>query len=360
MKNQSDRSPVVSFILAAGVALFPSSGISATLIQEGLENLTVGALAGQDGWTQESSSSGVVASVAQGTGANTGNVIVASVSPTNPPSGGVRLRKIIGAGSLAGIETDAVLQFDFQRSLTDQQGNASYFAFKDSSSEAGFSAGVEIRFQDDRFTAFDAGGNGTGVSRSGISAGEYTDWYSMRIVFDLTTSGADYYYRNLTRGDSDFTFFLNRSLVHTNLTSAPGTWDSFELFVPGGTSMDNLTFASSLAAVPEPSGMLLAGVAMLGWLCRRRRAAAGCAMALTCTSQAAVVTFAQADLTLADFTPSGGQASGSTDGATTSMNESDLSTLPDNYEFSAIAVAGQGILKASVSETRAEPLREFP
>ena len=229
------------------------------------ESLSPGALSGQDNWTNSGASPFIVTT---GSGFDTTQVIGTSGSPgsnyaTRVNNGGFSF------GSLVGV-TSLTLGFD-TRYVTGGNGginNQSLFYLDD-----GATTGSAF---------FGLNGNGLVINGSGpVLPGTlgFDDWFSLRLVMDLTANSGDgsgsLYYKNLTDGDSGYTAVSGLQNIDLNLypLQDPTLWNRMVLRTGfyEGNKIDNLFIETS--AVPEPSRALLAALGIVGLILRRRRRA---------------------------------------------------------------------------------------
>jgi hypothetical protein len=248
----------------------PLPSHAATDLRENFESFNLGNLAGQNGWSIEFENNSTAGTIVVGTGANTSKVVSTSVS-TASPAGAVRLKAIVGASSLTGTEVDAAIQFDSGAPSGIPQAQLPTSVSRTATpTQPSLRVSKSVSRMTYSLPTTPQGG-GNGQFRTALAAGNHDDWYSYRMVFNLNTSQADYYYKNLTRGDSDFTFVLTRNVGFGNLTSAPSTWNEFSIVVPEGTFIDNLVFATEVAAIPEPGPGIMGSLGLLTMLGIRRR-----------------------------------------------------------------------------------------
>lgn len=178
--------------------------------------------------------------------------------------------------TFSNAELQAFIQFDFRKPTPDSSGEASAFRVGRDANLDGhfsFSEGIGIRYQNGGFSFDTAVNLSTPVYRNAINAGNFDDWFRLRLQMDFTANAGEgqgvLSYQNLTRGDGQFTTLTSGTLRLSNLVAGarPSDWNAFFIPVQRGNESDNLV----VGVIPEPAR--LAWVAMvLGGLRRRARA----------------------------------------------------------------------------------------
>lgn len=268
---------------AAGAALLLTAGtlVSSAQINLGFETASLGPLDGQQGWTVGEAYESTVPYVVNPSApapTGVGTKVLYGDDSASAPYGATLFYHAITPGSFSYSSTSVTLQFDFQRTSADLVGNGLRVALghdADNDGQLGFNESLSARMQDDAFYRDASDGTSTGVARTTLGAGNYDDWYTLRLVADLSTGIGELSFRNLTAGELTFSSVSTGSLKlgFLSVNAGPSTWDRVEIVLPYAAFVDNVQISGG-SAVPEPSTYAaVAGLAVLGLAgCRRRRA----------------------------------------------------------------------------------------
>lgn len=239
------------------------------------ENVSLGTLSGQDGWTDFTAFGIPSPSVVDGSlysVTNTTHVVRSGVSPAvaihqlSTPSTAItssQLRFDASLGSASGISILSLASADGTDAFAfglNQDTSSSFFLFRRSSMFTGqHNLNVPITF-----------GNGG------------SDWYRLRADIDYSANGGDgslsLFEQDLTAGDGGFTPVpglqnMNLGLTAANLASTQVTdWTEYTIRVDSSALLDNIVIGPS-AETPEPGSLALlltSGIAASLLAVRRR------------------------------------------------------------------------------------------
>ncbi len=267
----------------------PSSGLTSPIAPQvvrvySFDSLKSGKLAGQDFWTAPTFGN---LDVKKGDGVNT--TLVAGEGDSNG-----LLTRLNNTGSafvkFTGNETSAISQFDLTLTSGHGTGGGQIFGLGhdhngnfaiDQNNEYGPMFGIRdgynARYQRQFGFFVQGAGNVDAVGSPIGNLGTMGDWVQVRLVTNFVTGKGSLFFRNLTRGESDFIPIAGLQNVDLNLSAgpAPSTWDAMILRNDHYGQFDNLVpNLSAITNVPEPNAVLpivtsfcLTGV----WYCCRRR-----------------------------------------------------------------------------------------